>query len=123
MEFREHGIGTAFYYDRYKELHVYSLADEYTGLQPSEKGNYFAVQSVAWSEDGRNMGYIVRIYASGSGRLVHEVPLPRTEIGENSVLSDCVICEDTGKLLMFLHDRGTDDNSHIKVADFPMRQE
>lgn len=123
MEFREHGIGTAFYYDRNKELQVYSLADEYTRLQPSEEGNYFAVQSVAWSEDGRNIGYIVRIYASKSGQLLQEISLPRTEIGENAVLSDCVICEDTGRILMFLHDRGTDENAHIKVVRFSKCQE
>lgn len=118
MEFREHGIGTAFYYDRDKELQVYPLADEYTGLQPSEEGNYFAVRSVAWSEDGRNIGYIVRIYASKSGQLVREISLPRTGIGEDALLSACVICEDTGRLLMFLQDRGTDENAHIKAVSF-----
>lgn len=116
MEFRGRGeVGTAFYYDRNKELHIFSLADEYTGLQPSEQGNYFAVQSVEWSEDGMNIGYTVRIYALKSGQLVKEILLPRTEIGENTVLFECVICEDTGKILMFLHDRGTDENAHIKV--------
>lgn len=122
MEFREHGIGTAFYYDRNKERYVYSLADEYTGLQPSQEGNYFAVQSVAWSEDGRNIGYIVRIYASKSGQLLQEISLPRTEIGENTVLSDCVVCEDTGRILLLLHERGTNENAHIKVINLSMQQ-
>ena len=121
MEFREHGIGTAFYYDRSKELHIYPLADEYAGLQPSEEGNYFAVQSVVWSEDGMNMGYMVRIYASESGGLIQEIALPRTEIGENTVLSECVICEDAGRILMFLCDRGTGDNAHIKVVNLSIQ--
>ena len=120
MEFREHGIGTAFYYDRNKGLHVYPLADEYTGLQPSEEGNYFAVQSVVWSEDGRNIGYTVRIYVSKSGQLMQEISLPRTEIGEDTALSECVICEGTGRILMFLHDRGTADNAHIKMESLSM---
>lgn len=123
MEFHEHGTGTAFYYDRNKGIYVYPLADEYTGLQPSKEGNYFAVQSVSWSEDGRNIGYSVRIYASKSGQLIQEISLPRTEIGENTVLSECVICEDTGRLLMFLHDRGTADNAHINVVNFSRKQE
>lgn len=123
MEFRgPGGIGTAFYYDRNKELHVYSLSDEYTGLQPSEKGNYFAVQSVVWAEDGANIGYAVRIYASKNGQLIQEISLPRTEIGENTGLSECVICEDTERILMFLHDRETDDNVHIKVMNSSMQQ-
>lgn len=124
MEFRgPGGVGTAFYYDRNKELHIYSLADEYTGLQPSEEGNYFAVQSVEWSTEGRNIGYTVRIYALKSGQLVQEILLPRTEIGEDIVLSKVVIYEDTGRILMFLHDRGTDDNAHIKVVNLSLWHE
>lgn len=123
MEFRgPGGVGTAFYYDRNKERHIYSLADEYTGLQPSEKGNYFAVQSVDWSVDGKKIGYTVRTYALKSGQLVQEISLPRTEIGEDTVLSEVVICEDTGRILMFLQDRGTDDNAHIKVERLAMQQ-
>ena len=123
MEFRgPGGVGTAFYYDRNKERHIYSLVDEYTGLQPSEEGNYFAVQSVDWSVDGKNIGYTVRTYALKSGQLIQEIPLPRTEIGEDTVLSKVVICEDPGRILMFLQDRGADDNAHIKAESLAMQQ-
>lgn len=123
MEFRERGgTGTAFYCDGKQKLHVYPLADEYTGLHPSREGNYFAVKSIAWSDDGRNIGYIVRIYDSKSGQFLQEISLPRTEIGENTVLSECVLCEDAGRILLFLRERGTNENAHVKIVNFSMQQ-
>lgn len=106
---------SAFYYGKDGEVKVYPLADEYATIQPSDKGNYFAVQSRTWGADGNSTGYTVRIYASHDGQLLQEIYCPLSEIGQNTMLYGCTVCEDTGKILLLLNDRETGKDARFRV--------
>lgn len=106
-----------FYYDTNGDIHVYPLADEYTSIQPSDKGQYFAVQSKTWGADNSCTGYVIRIYSSDSGQPIQEISCPFSEIGQNTVIANCVICEDTGRILILMYDRETKTNARFKIME------
>lgn len=121
-DFHESGEkANVFYYDTSGNIHVYPLADEYTSIQPSDKGQYFAVQSKTWGADNSCTGYVIRIYSSHNGQPIQEIFCPFSEIGQNTVIANCVICEDTNRILILMYDRETKTNARFKIMEMKIR--
>lgn len=113
----EHGEkGSAFYYGTDGKLKQYTLADEYAALQPSDTGKYFAVQSKDWTEDGKPTGYTVRVYESKSGRLAQEISCPFSEIGQDTMLWECIVSEEAGAVFLLMCDRETRGNARLQAV-------
>lgn len=116
-KFHENGEkGSAFYYGADGKLKQYTLADEYAALQPSDTGKYFAVQSRDWTEDGNSTGYTVRVYESKSGRLMQEISCPLSEIGQDTMLWECIVSEEAGVVFLLMCDRETGENTRFQVV-------
>lgn len=105
-----------FYYGADGKLEEWLLADEYAGVQASETGKYFAVQSRDWAENGESTGYTVRLYASDGGGLLQEIPCPFSEIGQNTMLCQCIVSESAGAVFLLMCDRETEENPCFHVV-------
>lgn len=108
--------GKVFYCGADGKVREYILADEYTSVQPSETGKYFAVQSREWAEDGRSTGYTVRVYESESGRLIQTIDCPFSEAGEDTMLCQCIVSEERKSVLLLFCDRETEGKPRFQVV-------
>lgn len=108
--------GKVFYYGADEKIREYVLADEYTSIQPSDTGKYFAVQSREWTEDGDSTGYTVRVYESESGQLIQTIDCPFTKTGQDAMLCQCIVSEETESVLLLFCDRETEENPRFQVV-------
>ena len=109
---------SVFYYGADKKIQQWPLADEYAAVQASETGKYFAVQSKDWDEGGNSTGYTVRVYTSDGGRLMQEIPCPFSEIGQNTMLCECIVSEKMEAVFLLLCDRETKSDARFQVMKF-----
>lgn len=108
--------GSAFYYGTGGEIREYALADENTSIQPSGTGKYFAVQSREWTADGHPAGYTVRVYESESGGLIREISCPLSEIGEDTMLWQCIVSEEASAVFLLMCDRETFGDARFQIV-------
>ena len=109
---------SVFYYGTDKKIKQWLLADEYAAVHASETGKYFAVQSRDWDEAGNSTGYTVRVYTSDGGRLMQEISCPFSEIGQNTMLYECIVSERMEAVFLLLGDRETKSDVRFQVVKF-----
>ena len=109
---------SVFYYGTDKKIKQWPLADEYAAVHASETGKYFALQSRDWDEAGNSTGYTVRVYTSDGGRLIQEISYPFSEIGQNTMLYECIVSEKMETVFLLMCDRETESDARIQVMKF-----
>lgn len=103
--------GAVFRYDE-QGIRAFPLTDgdENGNITVSCGGGYYGTSTKVQDEVLR---YVVRIYSSGDGSLVKELPLSYEEYGDNFRLGGYLICDDMQRVVLYGTWRGRETESWI----------
>lgn len=104
--------GAVFRYEGAKGICSFPLADsaENGNITVSCGGAYYGTKT---DVQGDELRYVIRIYSSEDGSMIKELPLSYEEYGENFRLRGYLICDDTGRIILYGTWRGCETDTWI----------
>ncbi len=113
----QEGEGVVFRYDAGGEIQVFPLSDssENINITVSCHGAYYATRT---KMQDNGMRYLIRVYSSEDGRMVKELPLTDEEYGDDFRLKGYLICDDSGRIILYGTWKGQETDTWITSERF-----